>query len=486
MKMNSIKSLIYLYNIFLIRKVLSFGVLKHPLIRVLFVTALVVLLTVVTFSIFMFFSETLHDEQTIMFILNAYSSTIILWTLVTTMFLKIVFSRMDSFLEMTINFPVNNKERNFSIFLYETIICYMVLMLLSFSVVLSVFLLNGFEYMAVMIVNIFYASTLTYLIIQVVSKIISLILTKLKLDKVFHIVNISILVLIFTLFFREAQGLISDLSVDFVNGTNHSESLLLVLQNFHIEFGFLLTTLLYLLASSIIVIFIIVIPDDSYMVNSKYILLFSLKNEDGKQNINMFNSIIRSSTRDSNTINTIVLVYLSSFVLLSFDQSNYFLYTIVFLAFNSIYGFVQSNNLRKLEYQIHYSPVRDYASLVASQLILIYAVSTPLVITGLIIGTERLHLILPYVIATLGVFIFVMAGILFPPYNDNPFSVITSILVITVPVLLSAVVVSLMNVGIIGNLILILIFYFFVVYFSIQGLVNLKKGVRYENGSTDY
>gem|GEM_PF-2609495 len=483
MRIHSLRNLVYLYNTFFIRKILNLGVLKHPLVRVMFLMALLLVIAVMTFSIFTFFSETLRDEETVLFILNAYSSTIILWTLAATIFLKIVFSRMDNFLKMTINFPVTNKERNFSIFLYETLICIIILVFLSFAVVTSMFLITGLEYVDVMLVNILYGSTLTYMGVQLLSKSISYMLTKIRLIKIFHIVNVSVLVMIFVLFLKEAQQLITSLSVDFINGTRHSESLLLFLQDFHNDYGFGFTSLFYVLVTGVLLALIILIPDESYMAHSRYILLFPSRKADNSEN--MFSSILKSYTRDSNIVNTIVLVYLSSFVLLYSGQYNYIIYPIILLVFNAIYSFVQSDNLRKLSYQVQYNPLKDYIALITSQIYLVYGTSLPLFITAVVIGAGQWHLILPYVIATLGIFLFVMAGILFPPYEDNPFSIITSILVITVPILLSAVALSFLNMGTLVNASMIVIFYILVIFFSVQGLINLRKGVRYENDSTN-
>src|SRR5699024_5849322 len=126
-----IKHMIQLYSTFFVRRILNFGVLKNPIIRILLFIAFFLLMTVITFSIFMFFSETVQTEEIVQFLLNTYSSTIILWTIVVTIILKVIFSKVDGFLTMTTNFPVSIKERNFSVFLYETLISFVVIFLLS-------------------------------------------------------------------------------------------------------------------------------------------------------------------------------------------------------------------------------------------------------------------------------------------------------------------------------------------------------------------
>src|SRR5699024_12797469 len=107
------------------------------------------------------------------------------------------------------------------------------------------------------------------------------------------------------------------------------------------------------------------------------------------------------------------------------------------------------------------------------------------VLTVGVCGADHMHLLLPYYAAPLCIFLLEMAEILVPPYEHNPLSIITSILVITVPILLSAVALSFLNMGTLVNASMIVIFYILVIFFSVQGLINLRKGVRYENDSTN-
>ncbi|WP_054860341.1 hypothetical protein [Gracilibacillus sp. JCM 18860] len=207
MRLYPIKHLVHLYSTFFMRKVLNFGILKNPLIRILLLVAFLILMTVIAVSVFIFFSEALQTEEIVLFLLNTYSSTIILWTIVVTIFLKVIFSKVDGFLRMTINFPISSKERNFSVFLYETLISFVVIFLLSFSVVLSMVLIHQFAFIDVLMVNLLYVSTFAYLSLQVISKLVSFACTFFKIEKLFHIINLSILVFIFAVFLRKAQNI---------------------------------------------------------------------------------------------------------------------------------------------------------------------------------------------------------------------------------------------------------------------------------------
>lgn len=419
----------------------------------------------------------LRTEQTVVYLLNNYSSTIILWTLIITMFLKVVFSKVDGFLKMTINFPISSKERNVSIFLYETLLSLFIIALVSFSVVLSIILIYQLAFIDLLVVNILYVSTFTYLILQLISKLTSFVCHITRIPKLFHIINISILALIFGILFREAQELVTKLADDFLNETNNTQSILLFWQNVHIDYGFIITTFIYFITVVILIGLIFLIPDNSYMTNTKHIKIVKFKKN------TLIKTYIFSSVRNVNTLNTVALVYLTSLILIVFNLKNFIVYSNILLAMNGIYSYVHSQNVRQIIYKFNYKAWKDYLYLLISQIIIVYIISVPILLLGIFVMDQFVHLIYPYLITTLGILIFVLAGILFPPYNDNPFSVVTSILVVTVPILTLSISLAFLNLGLLMNSLLIFFFYIVIILFSVHGLINLKRSFRHEKDS---
>src|SRR5699024_7958250 len=161
------------------------------------------------------------------------------------------------------------------------------------------------------------------------------------------------------------------------------------------------------------------------------------------------------------TLNTIALVYLAACILIVFNLSDYILYTTIIISFNSIYSFISSQNLRKVLYRFNYVACKDYLYLIVSQLLIIYFVSIPLFLPGLIIIQSIVHIFIPYVVITFSVLIFVLAGILFPPYHDNPFSVITSIAVVTIQFLVIGFSFTFLNLNLFLNISIEIFFFIF-------------------------
>jgi hypothetical protein len=231
---------------------------------------------------------------------------------------------------------------------------------------------------------------------------------------------------------------------------------------------------MYVVLVIVLIGIIMIIPDQSYMSNTKHILIAKSKS------IRLMKAYVLSSLRNMNTLNTVALVYLVAIILMIFQLKDFILYTTIILATNSIYSFIQSQNLRRIMYRLNYVAWKDYSYLVASQIIVVYLVSLPILFTGIIVVDSFVHLFFPYLLVTLGILIFILAGILFPPYNDNPFSVVTSITVVTVPVLVIGISFAFLNLGMLLNILFIVFFYIVIILFSVQGLINLKRSFRNE------
>ncbi|WP_025027082.1 hypothetical protein [Caldalkalibacillus mannanilyticus] len=375
---------------------------------------------------------------------------------------------------MTMNLPISMKERNVSLFIYETMMSLLVIVMVSFSIFSSIIFLTQFEYLDLLIVNIFFVSTSIYLVLQLSSKLVSFICNLVNIPKLFHVINLSILFIIFTYFFREAQDLVTQLSQDYLGSTQKTESILLLWQKTLVEYGFLLTSLIYVGVTVVLIGLIIVIPDNTYMNSSKYVKSFHLTTN------HLFLSYIYSSVRNINTVNTIVLTYLITIILLLFNFNDYLLYPIIFLSMNGLYSYIQSSSLRYVMYKLDYKVLRDYTYLFLSQWLIIVAVSIPILVVSVFVVGSVYHLFIPYLIVTSGVLLLILVGILFPPYNDNPFSVFTSFLFLLISVLTIGLTLVFLNLGQLLTVFIMIVFYSIVILFSIQGLINLQRSYKNE------
>uniref|UniRef100_UPI0039A49EB4 hypothetical protein n=1 Tax=Staphylococcus aureus TaxID=1280 RepID=UPI0039A49EB4 len=98
--------------------------------------------------------------------------------------------------------------------------------------------------------NIFYVSAITYLLLQLISKIISISCVILKIEKLYSLINISALVLVFIIAYKQTEPLVKSLINDYLNNKNSTKSVFLLFNEIYQHSGLLLTTLIFLILFS--------------------------------------------------------------------------------------------------------------------------------------------------------------------------------------------------------------------------------------------
>ncbi|WP_146547755.1 MULTISPECIES: hypothetical protein [Rummeliibacillus] len=174
-------------------------------------------------------------------------------------------------------------------------------------------------------------------------------------------------------------------------------------------------------------------------------------------------------------MNYVAISYLVFFILFANGYHEYLLYSLLPIAFNGIYHFVNTNPLRKLTQQIDYSVLRDYIYLIGSQLINIVFYSIPMLICMVVLGLFDRHSIEALAVIVVSVLMFSLVGILFPPYEDNPFSIMISFFIIFSLGIFLAFMIFILQLSVLYNIILFMMLVCMVVYLSMLGLVKLKE-----------
>ncbi|WP_342542079.1 hypothetical protein MHH33_13985 [Paenisporosarcina sp. FSL H8-0542] len=159
------------------------------------------------------------------------------------------------------------------------------------------------------------------------------------------------------------------------------------------------------------------------------------------------------------------------------NKSEYSLYALLPLAFNGIYHYVNTNSIRKLWWKTNYTVWKDYVFLISSQILYILFISLPLVIIVLIFNTSLTTNFMALASVTVAVFLFTLVGILFPPYDDNPFSVIISFVIIFTIIIVLAIGIAILQLSTTQNFIFVGFIFFVIIYFSIFGLKKIREEV---------
>ncbi|MGW9965531.1 hypothetical protein [Staphylococcus hominis] len=474
MSIRTIIELNKIYRLYLMRRLLNFGILKSNTIKIAILIVFIALLSIVSTSGYLFISQVATNEKSLLLMIKAFTASAVMWTTLVMLALKVIFSKSQDFFKIMENFPITNKSKNLSVFIFESMCSLGVLFFISFSFTISIILNSPIEYLGYLVVNILYVSTVTYLLLQLISKMTSIVCSFFKIEKIYSLINITLLVIIFIIIYKRTESLTNSLVDDYINNENKTQSILLLFHESYQNFGFLLTTFIFLAIVIFSIFSMLLLPDNSYSIQSKFINTFK-----NIKKPNVFKTYILAIIRDKNMISNILGAYVFAILLLSINLDKYILYTLLLVVFNSIYCFVQTLRIRLVCYSLKYSSVKDYLLLVLSQLLVTYTSSLPLLVLFLYLNDPSLDILIPYYVITIGTFILVMGGILFPPYNDNPFSIITSLVIISIPLLFILVFIALLNLNLILNIIVFITMFIFVIYFSILALKYTEK--RYRN-----
>ncbi|HDJ2906004.1 TPA: hypothetical protein PP875_002609 [Staphylococcus aureus] len=474
----SIKSIIELnkiYKLYLTRRLLNLGLLKSKLVRIVLISIFIALLSIFSISGYLFINQVANDEQAVLLLIKAFITSSVMWTITVVLALKVIFSKSQDFFKIMENFPINNKVKNLSIFIFESLCSLAVVFCMCFSFIIAIILSSPTNYLGYLVVNIFYVSAITYLLLQLISKIISISCVILKIEKLYSLINISALVLVFIIAYKQTEPLVKSLINDYLNNKNSTKSVFLLFNEIYQHSGLLLTTLIFLILFSGLSLIMFILPDNSYYDQSKYINVFkSIKR------INVFKTYLLSIVRDKNVLSNIIGTYIFAILLLSINLDKYILFALLLVVFHSIYCFVQTLRIRLISYSINYSVIKDYILMVFSQLAVTYITSIPLLIISICLNGANSSILTPYYVITVGTFILVMAGILFPPYNDNPFSILVSLIIISVPLLFILLIIILFNLGLKIIFGIFIAMFIFVICFSILALKNTEKRSRNE------
>lgn len=468
-----------LYTLVFIRKVFNFGIMKSKLVRAGILGLAVILFLILLFSIYIFMSDIKSEVDIISFIIKSYSLTVSLWTVITVLIVKIVFSKSDSFFKITENFPITKHTITLSIFIFELLFSLILVSTISMAFIISI-LLNGYlNYIEELITNIFYVNILVFLILQLLSKILIYICTVTRITKVYTLLNTVMLISIFIYLYKHTYTVVSSIAQDFLNHESKTKSLVLLLNSSLEKFGFIFTSVIVIVVSMILVSSIIKIVGEVHSTPSKYLKLLDIP-----KNTNHLYVYIASSFRHINMLTNIVSAYVFSLLLISINLENYILYTLLIICFNAIYYFVQTLEIRYISYNFKYSAINDYLLMLISQIIIVYISGIPLIITYICLNNGLDTLFFTTLASiTISPILLLMLGILLPPYKDNPFTVLTSIIIISVPIVFIVTATELLNLGFITNVLIYALLIIFAIIFSVYGLKILEKRFKYEKNS---
>lgn len=477
MKLKNIFNLQKLYFLFILRRILSVGILKEKIFKAFIFIATIVTITVTTVFLYNFLDDTDVSEQInfIYFIIKMQGVNIIVWTMIIFVFTRIIFLKKGDFLKITNQLPITHNERNSSFIIFESLMSLTIIFLISIAVIIAVVLRTNFHYIPLLICTIFFTSLTGYLLLQLINSIIIYVLNLIKLEKVSALVSILGFIVMLAILYLDIMQSIN--IINYKTGEfNHWSQFYIELYS---NYGFIVTSLIFVIIIFVLLMIILYIPNNFGSEDNLYLKI----KKPTKLRLTMFNLYILQISRRVENITTLIIAYFLSISLLILDILNP-LYAMFLVTTSGLYIYTQTDSIRINYYRFNYSAIKDYINLIISQYLYILITSLPILILGLIINKGNVNLYDTLIIfgqLLLIIILSTLIGILFPAKKDNPFSPFIGFLIIVIISGFISLILQFLNFSKLYNSILMMILYIFVIYISCLGLKTLKEEFLHED-----
>ena len=192
----------------------------------------------------------------------------------------------------------------------------------------------------------------------------------------------------------------------------------------------------------------------------------------------LFASYFINISRRADTLN-LGLITVFSYIMAVLVKIEHPEYAVMIYVINGLYMCVQTEGIRNLLYQKYYDVIKDYMYMIFSQIIYIFIVSVPFTFLSLFNGNDLKDVIFMYGIMFLFTVFGTFIGIVFVPKRENPISVMIGMFATIVFVLIIALGMYILQIGKIGQVLSVLILLIITIYYSLIGLVSLRKESYY-------
>lgn len=463
MRYNKVILIIGLLNTFFKRNVLNVGILRNKFFRMMTLAGLIVIIIMLSLIFYKFFDSTDSQLNQTKVILDIYSITVLMWTYIVFLFMKILFMKKETFMNFTQQLPVTKRERCIAILIFEIVISMFVIGLISSSMVISLIAMYGDIFISRIICNIFFMAITWYLLLEVFYSFIVFILDLAKLNKMKNIIVFCIFSAVLIISYTELYPkIIEVLLFNYQDATNTS---ILIIYAFLMEkYNFIVAIFIFIVVAFIFSILLVCFPVKEKVIKQNFLNI-------GRscKNVNLLKSYILNISRRVDTYNYLLIcifLFIYSFIL-DISKAEYI---VLLLSVNGIYSYIQTESLRIIQFQKEYNVIKDYIYLILSQIIYISLVSIPFVLVSFITGNTTMYCLLIYPSIIVSVILFTLAGIIFPPKGENPFTVIIGFIIIFIAFISVLMICFVFNFNTRNMVIVLIATVIFSIYYSIIGM----------------
>lgn len=463
-------SLIRLFQLFFYRKVFSAGALRNTKLRGVFFLVLFSFGLLMTLLFYLFFGGMINADNNYILILNIYSVTVYMCTVVIFLIMKILFLKATDLLKFTFQLPVSNNIRRLSLTICEMIMSLLLICLIASPIIIALVLKTGILYLSAILTNVLFVTIAAYVVFNFIYLFVLWLLYKLKIIINTYLISLIILGGILVVSLSVYQTFVNQIIVSYMDNSPVYIPVL-IFYNLAEQYNLLSSFLIFFLFIGILTTLTLLMPINDIIEERKYQGVLVTKN--GKMSI--FKAHIMRVLRLRENL-LLIIISLAVYILIEFLKMNHGIFIFLLLAFNSVYAVVQTDSLRFLAQNMRiYSPKKDYLNLLISNAILVFISATPAIIYEIVSSQNYMDIFLFISMGVIFILFMLLLGILFPPKHDNPFSIILgSVILFSISGLIFVIMLFLrakLLLLLLGSLILISI----IIYTSIKGLSKLER-----------
>lgn len=483
MRYKKIGSIVKLLFTFFKRSVMNFGILKSKLFRTILIAGLTVVTGIMTILVYNLLDKSGMASNLTKTILDVYSLTTAMWTFVVFLFMKILFLKKDSFMKFATQMPVTKEEKNVALVVFEITISLIVVNVIALSVVLAFVAKGGISILPRVLCNVFFTCSNVYLILELINRLAAWVVSVFELDKLKDTILTCLFMAILMIIYSVVLPKLTD-GILFNYLDNRGVSIIALFAYIMDKTHFIVSAYLFLALVLALIATICLIPEDGMEKNRQFVSLkYNIENipfiQKRLANNSLFTTYFVNVSRRADTINLGIITIFSYImaIIIKLDKPEY---AFMIYVINGLYMCVQTECIRCILYQKYYDVIKDYTYMVLSQVLYCTLVSVPFTLISLIKGNGIKDIAFMYLIMIVLNIFTTFVGIIFIPKRENPITIMIGMFSTIVFILIIMLGLYILQVGKLGQVITIIALTAVAIYYSLIGLVSLKKEYCYE------
>jgi hypothetical protein len=198
--------------VFFVRKVLSVGALRSPVVRVLLGAGVVLLAVVCSGAAYLFLQPMASDRGVWRLVLETTTVSALLWTQCAFLFVKVLFLNSEGLLELSFHLPLTGRERAVALLVYETVMVLVVASAGLFSIVTATLLVLGPAAVLLLLETIGIPVLATYGLLSLLHVLVVRVLERTRLRRVAQLLGILVVFALMLAYARQLARLVGDTS----------------------------------------------------------------------------------------------------------------------------------------------------------------------------------------------------------------------------------------------------------------------------------